>query len=209
MPFDPRLRLVLITPDDRSADELLAKTEAALSGGVRALQLRQKHRSGRELFMLAERMRELTNRYGAWLGINGRADVARAVGAEGVHVGAAELPIGALRRLFDTNTTIGYSAHTGDPASLFDGADYVSFSPVFPTPGKGEPVGTDALKAFCHGAGVPVIALGGLDSSTIARAVAAGASGIAVIRAIFDAHSPEKTARALLAVLEETDGPKS
>ena len=93
-------RVLLIT-DRRQArnGDLEATVEAALDGGIRAVQLREKDLSGRDLYRLAERMRVLTRRFGARLLVNDRADVALAVGADGVHLGVGSIPPSEARRL--------------------------------------------------------------------------------------------------------------
>src|SRR3989337_1314191 len=135
--------------------EILETVERALDGGVRAVQLREKELSGRELFRLAERMRKLTEGYGARLLINDRADVAMGVGADGVHLGVLSIPPREARRFLGPQAVIGCSAHNAEELreAEMGGADFVTFGPVYPTPSKrpfGPPVGLPALASACR-----------------------------------------------------------
>ena len=203
-PFDVRLRVMLITPEISERPDWLARTSEALAGGVRCVQLRAKNASARALMDAARTLRELTRAAGALFLVNGRVDVARAAAADGVHLGAAGLPAAAVRALLGAEAVIGYSAHLGEAPAAWRGASYCTFSPVYPSPGKGEAVGAAALQRFVAGADVPVVALGGVTAERMAEAAAAGASGAAVIREIFDAPDPAAAARRLCAAWEET-----
>ena len=143
--------LYLITDRGQTAGrDLLAVVEEALSGGVRAVQLREKALPAREYFELARAMRALTARYGARLLINDRVDIALAVGADGVHLPEAGLPLSVARELLGPAKLIGVSCHSLDTAldAERQGADFITFGPVFFTPSKaryGEPVGVALL----------------------------------------------------------------
>jgi thiamine-phosphate pyrophosphorylase len=193
---------MLVTPEAGLCPSWLARTRAALEGGVRCVQLRQKTETGRGLWRAAERLREFTRACGALLVVNGRADVARACEADGVHLGAAELPTGAARRLLGPGALVGYSAHAGDAPACWSGASYVTYSPIWASPGKGPALGAAALAAFAGQAGVPVVALGGVGAGQVSAAAAAGACGVAVIREIYDAPDPAAAARRLCAAWE-------
>ncbi len=179
---------------------LLAATEAALRGGVRAVQLREKDLSAAELLPLACELRALTNDYAARLLINDRIDVALACQADGVHLGGHSLPTATARKILGPDHLIGVSTHScGDIArAARQGADFVTFGPVYATPSKaayGKPMGLDGLRAACRSAEVPVLALGGIKLHNKADVLAAGASGIALISAIFASSDPENATR--------------
>lgn len=193
-------RVLLIT-DRRQArnGDLEAAVEAALDGGIRAVQLREKDLPGRDLCRLAERMRALTRRFGARLLVNDRADVALAVGADGVHLGAGSIPLSAARRLLGPGAIVGCSTHglgeLRDAAS--GGADYVTFGPVYATPSKaryGPPVGVEALFRSCRESPVPVFALGGVGPERVEETIRAGAFGIALISGVVAAADPRSAA---------------
>lgn len=194
--------LYLITDRHQTAGRpLLTVVEEALSGGVRAVQMREKDLSAREQYELAWDLRALTARYDAKLIINERVDLALAVGADGVQVGCQSLPVTAVRRIAP-DILIGYSSHAlGEAAAaLAKGADFVTFSPVFFTPSKasyGPPVGLDALQEVCARLKKPVFALGGIGLQNVAQVRGAGCGHIALISGILAADDPADTAALL------------
>ncbi|MCX8035923.1 MAG: thiamine phosphate synthase [Candidatus Sumerlaeia bacterium] len=202
-----KMRCTLIADRGQCAGDFDTTLEAALRAGVRAVHLREKQIATRELYELAARTRVLTRRYGALLILNDRSDIARAVGADGVHLGWQSLPPQIARRLMGPKALIGKSVHNLDETreALESGCvDYLFASPVFETPSKTGLVptlGLEGLAAICRKANVPVIALGGIDRMTAPSVVAAGAAGLAVIRAIMAAADPQQAAADLLAAL--------
>ena len=194
--------LYLITDRNQTAGRpLLDVVEAALEGGVRAVQLREKDLSAAELYDLAWEMRALTSRYDARLLINERIDVALAVEADGVQLGVNSLPVTAARRIAP-DLLIGYSSHgVGEAAAaIAKGADFVTFGPVFPTPSKaayGEPVGLGELGRVCRQAvGDLVFALGGVKQSNLHQVTTAGCYRVALISDILAAPDPAAAAEA-------------
>jgi len=180
--------------------------EAALRGGARAVQLREKDLPPRELYPLALEMRQLTQAYGARLLINDRADVALAVNADGVHLTTTSLPASIARQVLGPRRLIGVSTHTRAEAqaAVEEGADFVVFGPVFFTPSKapyGQPVGLDALRAVRAVVKSPILAIGGIKPTNLDQVLAAGADGIAVISAIISADDPTAATQDLLARL--------
>jgi thiamine-phosphate pyrophosphorylase len=132
--------------------------------------------------------------------VNDRADVALAAGAAGAHVGVGDVPAQALRRVVPPGFIIGASVSGDDEAASCAGADYVGIGPVFPTTTRGDVGGTLGLSEFTRLAqrtGLPAVAIGGINASNFREALGAGASGVAVIRAIFAASDPERAAREL------------
>jgi thiamine-phosphate pyrophosphorylase len=185
---------------------LAAVVEAALRGGARALQLREKDLSPRELFPLAEEMRRLTATHGARLLINDRLDIALAVNADGVQLTTASLPVAAARRVLGPERLIGVSTHSPVEARVAaeGGADFVVFGPVYFTPSKasyGQPVGLDALRAVRAAVALPILAIGGIKKANLDQVVDAGADGIAVISAVIAADDPAAASQDLLATL--------
>jgi thiamine-phosphate pyrophosphorylase len=188
------LRLVLIT--DRTLlpeDQFLAGIEAALKGGVRAIQLREKNLSENELRALARDVLKLTQKYNALLIINHRAELAHDIGADGVHLTESSPAVRKIRKQFP-DLLIGKSTHSLQSAmrAQHQGADFVTFSPVYDTPSKqsyGPPQGLEKLKHVCAGLDIPVLALGGIDLSRIKPVREQGAFGVALIRGIW--NSPD------------------
>ena len=205
--------LYLITDRMQTAGRALPAVVAdALRGGLRAVQLREKDLAGRQLFELAGELRTLTHEYGAQLLINDRIDIALAVGADGVHLGRASLPVAVARRILGSARIIGYSAHGLDEARQAerDGADFVTFGPVYATPSKaayGEPLGLARLAEVARSLTIPVFALGGVNISSAREVMSAGARGVALISAIIAARNPTAETESLLRIIAHHDTP--
>ena len=181
--------------------------EAALRGGVRLVQLREKDLPTRELVALATELRSITRRYEAALLINDRIDVAVAVAADGVHLPASSFSVADARRLLGPRRLIAVSTHSPEDAAAAGeaGADFVVFGPVFETPSKrayGPPVGLERLSATVEATKVPVFAIGGITHDRIEAIVAHGASRVAVIRALLEADDPAEATRSCLINLQ-------
>lgn len=197
-----RLRTYLVT--DRTATNgrpLTAVVEQALRGGVRAVQLRERDLSGRELLALARALRGLTRRYDALLLVNDRIDVALASDADGVHLPSRSFSVADARALIGAGRVIGVSTHHLDEvhAATDAGADFVVFGPVYETPSKtayGPPQGLGALAAAAR-VDIPVLAIGGVTAARVAELRAQGAAGVAVIRAVLAADDPTAAAAAI------------
>ena len=205
--IDPKtLRLYLCT--DRALVKgrpLLEAVEAAISGGVSLVQLREKDLCGRDFYLFAREMLTLTNRYNVPLIINDRLDIALAVGAAGVHLGQDDIPLAAARSLAGKDFIIGVSARNPKDALMAeqDGADYLGTGAVFPTGTKAGAgvIGPQGLAAVLSAVKIPVVGIGGISSANAAEVMAAGANGIAVISAILsqdDIHSAAAELRAIV-----------
>lgn len=173
---------------------------AALRGGVTAVALREKDLDARSLLQLARALRPLTRRHGALLIVNDRADVARAAGADGVHLGQRSLPVDAARRALGRGL-VGVSTHTLAEARAAEraGADYVFYGPIHDTPskrGRLAPRGPRGLRRVAAALGIPVVAIGGIDPDRAAALGRAGAAGVAAIRGLVAARRPATAARA-------------
>jgi thiamine-phosphate pyrophosphorylase len=180
---------------------LVEVVHAALDGGVRAVQLREKDLEGGELYRLAAELRRLTARYHAQLLINDRIDVALATDADGVHLGQTSFPVTIARQLLGPGKLIGVSTHSQEEILAAAGADFLLFGPVYFTPSKaayGEPQGVERLRAAVACSPAPVIAIGGIKTTQIPEVMAAGAHGIGVITAISAARDPAQATKDLL-----------
>ncbi len=178
--------------------------EAALLGGATAIQMREKALSGRELLLLAQRLRRLTKRYGVPLLINDRVDIALLADADGVHLGQSDVPAACARRLLGPGRIIGVTVDGVDQArqAQADGADYVGLGPFFPTDSKGDagpPLGLDTLREVKAAIDIPVVAVGGVKRENARSLIAAGADGVAVISAVVHAPDVRQAAADLLA----------
>ncbi len=188
--------------------ELPAVIADALAGGVRLVQLREKDLPARQQFELAVQLRLLTREHNALLLINDRVDIAMAVGADGVHIGAGSLPVAEVRRLLGPELLVGYSAHAVDEAQRaeIDGADFVTFGPVYSTPSKlkhGQPVGVALLASAVSALGIPVFALGGVKKMSIPEVMVTGCHGVAMISEVVTAADPKAAVTFLLEKIEK------
>lgn len=202
----PPLYLITDRQQLPAGRQLLAVVEELLQAGLRLLQLREKDLSAAELYPLAKELRKLTNKYDCTLLINDRVDLALAINADGVHLGGHSLPVAVARDLLGPDRLIGVSTHSAQeiPAAAEQGADFVTFGPVFFTPSKatyGDPVGLAALQQACRISSIPVYALGGIKSDNTATVKQAGATGIALISALLSTESPATRCHELLKTL--------
>jgi thiamine-phosphate pyrophosphorylase len=196
-----RLYLVLeARPRGQDPSELL---EGALRGGVDVVQLRDKELGDEALVATARAFRAACDAHGALFVLNDRPDLVEACGADGVHVGRSDTPVGEARALVGPDRLLGLSVSTLDELDDVAGADYVGVT-AFATPTKEDAVagGLELLSAAAASLEVPWFAIGGIDLSNVAEVVAAGAPGVAVVRAVRDADDPEAAVRALRAVLD-------
>ena len=181
-----------------SEEEFLRRTEAALRGGVTLLQLREKNRTTREYLSLAEKVHELTRRYGVPLLIDDRLDVAMAMDAEGVHLGQSDLPIHIARRILGPDKIVGATAKTVPQATeaYEQGADYLGVGAIYPTTTKVKTVltSTDTLRDICKAVPIPVNAIGGLNKTNIDVLCGIPIAGICVVSAIMKADDPRQAA---------------
>ena len=188
-------------------EAFLRRVEAALRGGVTLLQLREKNKSTREYLELAEKVHELTKRYNVPLIIDDRVDVALAIDAEGVHVGAGDLPVAIARKLMGDDKIVGATAKTVPWAmeAWQQGADYLGVGAIYPTTTKVKTVltSTDTLRDICHAVPIPVNAIGGLNRDNIDALAGIPIAGICVVSAVMKADDPEKAAIELKARAKE------
>ena len=178
---------------------------AALAGGIKLIQLREKDVSPVELTKLAREARKLTADAGALLIINDSVDIAMTVGADGVHLGQDDFAVKEARRLAP-DLIIGASTHSVEEAikAQNDGASYINIGPLFPTNTKkwdAEFLGIDGLKRIAAVARIPFTVMGGIKKKHIQELRSAGARTIAVVTEITAAENPEQAARDLIALL--------
>ena len=188
-------------------DDFLRRVEAALQGGVTILQIREKNKGTRAYIDLAEKVHALTRRYGVPLIIDDRVDVALAVDAEGVHLGAEDMTVAAARKILGENKIIGATAKTVPWAmdEAAQGADYLGVGAIYPTTTKVKTVltSTDTLREICGAVSIPVNAIGGLNRDNIDVLAGIPVAGICAVSAIMKAEDPKKAAEELKARAEE------
>jgi thiamine-phosphate pyrophosphorylase len=192
-------RLYLCTPIRPDLGEF---ADAVLGAGVDVIQLRDKQAEAGPLLEAAAVLRAAADRHGALFAVNDRADVALAAGADVLHLGQDDLPLGWARRVLGGDVLLGRSTHDLDQAARAMGEpwDYLVAGPVWPTatkPGR-PPVGTGLLRAVARlGPSVPWFAIGGIDEANLDQVTGAGATRVVVVRAITDAADPAAAARGL------------
>ena len=190
-------RLYLVAPARPGLAELV---EAAVRGGVDIVQVREKELPDGELLRALEEAREVTRRLRVPLVVNDRPDLAVLVEADAVHVGQDDLPVAAVRRF---RLPVGLSTHGTAEIDAAE-ANYIGVGPVHATPTKeGRPAaGLELVRYAAAHARQPWFAIGGIDRTNVEDVLAAGATRIAVVRAIADASDPETAARELCAALD-------
>lgn len=212
-PLDCRLYLVTDRPLCLGRD-LLDVVARAVAGGVTLVQLREKYADTREFLELGRALMALLTPLGVPLIINDRADIARELGAAGVHVGQGDLPPAEARALLGPEAHVGLSVETPEQLAaaetLPEGlVDAYGFSPIYPTPTKtdaGPGWGLDGLararQVVDAGSRRQLIAIGGVSALNAAQVVSAGAHGLAVVSAICSAPDPQAAARELRTIID-------
>ncbi|MEU9507517.1 thiamine phosphate synthase [Micromonospora sp. NPDC048170] len=201
-------RLHLIT-DTRPGRDPLTVLRAALpvARAELVVQVRvEDDATDREAYDLARRVVALCDRYAATCLVNDRLHVALAVGAAGGHVGAADLPVGAARRILGATAVLGATAREPGTAAeaVAAGASYLGVGPCHATStktGLPAPIGPAGVRAVVDAVGVPVVAIGGVTAARVPALVAAGAYGVAVVGAISGAADPARATAELLGAL--------
>lgn len=198
--FDPGLYLITDSTN-MSREEFLYRVEEALLGGVTLLQLREKERTTRAYIELAEAVHTIAKRYHVPLIIDDRADVALAVDAEGIHVGASDLPVATARRLMGEHKLVGATAKTVSWAreAYEQGADYLGVGAIYPTTTKVKTVltSTETLRDICNAVPISVNAIGGLNRENIDILTEIPIAGICVVSAIMKANDSRRAAKEL------------
>jgi thiamine-phosphate pyrophosphorylase len=184
---------------------------AALEGGARLIQLREKRMEGRALWGVARAMRALTQQHGAALIVNDRVDIALAAEADGVHLGQEDIPLAVARRLLGSEAVIGVSVSSEEEAAAAEkeGASYVSVGSIFATASKadaGEAIGVEPLSRIKRVVGLPVLAIGGVNCDNVQAVIRAGADGVAVISAIANAEDMVEATSRLKSLIAEARG---
>jgi len=202
------LRLCLVTDRAQTRDrDLIAVVGECLAAGLPAVQVREKDLPAADVARLCRALRPLTAARGALLIVNDRADIALAVGADGVQRTSASLSVEDMRAAVDKRARIGASVHSLDEAmaAATAGAEWLFFGPVYDTPSKrryGPPQGLAALERVASAVAVPVIAIGGVTPERVKEVRAAGARGVAAISAILSAASPADQTKRFLEALD-------
>lgn len=201
------LRLYLVTDQGSAATGSGRRTltdvvAAAVQGGVRCVQLREKQRNTQDFLAQAMALKALLSPLQIALVINDRIDIALACGAHGVHLGQSDMPVAEARRLLPPEVFIGWSVETLDDVARSAGlpVDYLGVSPIFATPTKTDthtPWGLEGLRAVRNASALPLVAIGGIHAGNARDVLQAGADGLAVVSAICAAPDPRAAAQTL------------
>ncbi len=187
-------RLYLVSDDTTPVEQVPGVLEAAIAGGVDVFQLRRKGVEPQELRPLARRCADLCRERGTLFMVDDWVELALECGADGVHLGQADMPLAQARELLGGERIIGRSTHTAEQVerAVAEGADYISAGPVHETPTKpGRPaVGFEHVAKAARRTQVPVVAIGGLTVEEAGLALESGADMVAVVRAICSAPDP-------------------
>lgn len=212
-------RLYLCTDARTRQGDFADFLDAAFSGGVDIIQLRDKNIEAAQELELLETLRAVAEHHGRLWAVNDRADIAMLSEAPVLHIGQLDLPLASARRLVDPATSIGLSSHSPeqiDAALAANGLDYFCVGPVWATPTKPgrTAVGLELVSyatklVHTGGSTMPWFAIGGIDLGNITRVVDAGASRVVVVRAITDADDPAEAARSILAALPPLGGKRA
>lgn len=190
--------------DPAAGHEPVALARILLDAGARAMQLRLKHSSSRDLLVAAREIAAICRERGAMLIVDDRADIAMLAGAAGVHLGQEDLPLEAARRLVGHDMIVGISTHSVEQAVAAErgGADYIGFGPLYAGGLRDNAVGKGLamlreVRAAVH---IPIVAIGGITEATMPAALAAGADACAIITDVVQAPDIAAKVHALLAL---------
>ncbi len=200
-----RARLYLLVTSTQCRASWDQAIRGAIRGGVDIIQLREKTLSDRELICRARTVRQWTREAGVLFIVNDRPDIARIVGADGVHLGQDDLSVDEARRILGPQALIGVSTHSIDQVrqAILAGADYLGIGPVFPSRTKSfdHYPGLDFVRESTAETPMPSFAIGGIGPDNLERVVAAGAKRVAVGSAVLESDDPESLVRLLKARL--------
>lgn len=203
-----QLAVYLVADPELTKRDLIEDVVAALVGGVTAVQLRAKHLNDHDAWALAIQLRTRCHDRNALFLVNDRLDLALAAQADGVHLGATDLPVGIARWLAGPDFIIGYSPTTDGQAASATRvrADYVGIGPVYATGSKsdaGDAIGLETLAERIDLAEVPAVGIGGITPDNAPAVIRAGACGVAVISAVLGAPEPSAAAERLAASVRD------
>lgn len=195
----PRIHLITDFPTlDRAA---LDHVVAVVAAGVDAIQVRAKHATDRELVAWTRSAVAVVRPLGARVVVNDRLDIALAAGADGVHLGLADLPVAAARALAPDGFLVGATCRGREHVrrAWADGADYAGVGPIYASTtktGLPDPIGLEGLHEAAHL--IPAIAIAGITAARVPKVMRAGAYGVAVAAAVWQSADPPRAAKEIV-----------
>ena len=209
MKCDPK-DLLLYAVTDRhwlNGRTLVDVVKESLDGGVTMIQLREKSLDEGKFLEEAKELQALCRERHVPFIVNDNVDIAKAMDADGVHVGQSDMEALDVRRKLGPDKIIGVSAQTVEQALLAEkhGADYLGVGAVFPTGSKADvqELPYETLKEICAAVSIPVVAIGGISQENVAKLAGSGICGVAVISAIYAAKDVKAAAADLKATVKE------
>jgi thiamine-phosphate pyrophosphorylase len=202
-----RSRLYLICDTRPGGDEPEDLLRPALQAGVDIVQLREKSADNRVIVEASRIFRRLCDAYDALFIVNDSPELAIACAADGVHLGQGDANPDEVRRVMGPDALIGLSTHSREQIGAARDVDYIGVGPVYETPTKPdyEPVGLELVEWAAEHARVPCFAIGGINAANVDAVLDAGATRVAVVRAICDAADPGEAAGALKARISDEE----
>nr|WP_321273304.1 thiamine phosphate synthase [uncultured Vibrio sp.] len=199
-------RLYLVTDDQQDLATLKHVVSKAVEGGVTMVQVREKHGDVRAFIERAQAVKDILKNTSVPLIINDRVDVALAVDADGVHLGQSDMPAHIARELIGPNKILGLSIENEQQLAQVDALpiDYIGLSAIYATPTKTNTQkhwGIDGLKMALNSTSLPIVAIGGINESTIPALSATGVHGLALVSAICHADDPKLACEYLLSLM--------
>ena len=174
--------------------------EEMIAGGVDLIQLRAKDHASAEIAEIAANLYRIAAARGVPFIINDHPDIARSISAEGVHLGQDDMPIAEARKIAGPNCMLGKSTHSVDQAirAFHEGADYIGFGPIFPTPTKPDypPVGLSEIQKVHDAVRLPIFCIGGIKLQNLLEVIEAGARRAVIVSGLLQAPNPAEYARA-------------
>ena len=178
-----------------------------IDGGVKVIQLRAKELTRKEVYPIACSLKELCREKEVLFIINDYLDVALAVGADGLHIGQADLPASEARRLLPLNSILGVSVRTTEEALAAekDGADYLGCGAVFATTTKQDAsvIGLEGISNIRAVTKLPLVAIGGINESNLTATMNAGADSVCIISAIVKDAAPKEATRRIINIIKK------
>ncbi len=198
------LELYLVTNPLEDEEKFLETIEEAILGGVTIVQLREKDKDTRDIYNIAVKVKEITDKYDIPLIINDRIDIMLAIDCAGIHIGQSDMPCDIAREIIGKDKIIGVSAHTLEEAKKAqqDGADYLGCGAVYPTKTKKNPshVTKEDLKNISDTVDIPIVAIGGIKLDNAEELVNTGISGLCVVSQIMNSENPRTVSEKLLKI---------
>lgn len=185
---------LIITKSELSYQEI---AQIAVKNNIRYLQLREKDLSDRELIAISREIMKITSGTKTKFIINDRADIAKIVDADGVHLGQDDLTLVEAKSILGEGKIYGLSTHSLEEAeeAIAQNPTYIGFGPVFPTPTKAKPdpaVGLDNIQEVVSTSPVPVVVLGGIDETNLQQVINAGAKNVCLVRYLMNCTDLEE-----------------